>query len=214
MKVVICGGGPAELIPTDVSAEYYIGADSGAIHLLEQNIIPNYVTGDLDSITEQNHHRWKDQLKQAVRVSAEKDETDTYLAIVKAIEMNPTSIVLLGVTGGRLDHYQAVLHDVYTFQLKYPEIQFIIQDRFNKIHFMFPGERRIQGEEYKYCSFYAFDEPITEVSLQGFKYSVQKGRIQVGSSLYTSNEVLNEVGSISFLGGICLCIQSREESGE
>lgn len=214
MKVIVCGGGPVDLVPKDLQADYFIGADSGAVHLLQKNIMPNYITGDLDSIRSEDAAKWKDELKTAVKVPAEKDETDTFLALQKAAELAPKQIELIGVTGGRLDHYHAVLHDLLFFQKEYPSIRFSIRDQWNVIRFLTPGQHQLTADGYQYCSFYAFEEDVTEVTLKGFKYPVQKEDIQVGSSRFTSNEIIAEFGSIEFSSGICLCIQSREESGE
>lgn len=214
MKVIVCGGGPIELVPTDLQADYFIGADSGAVHLLQMNIIPDYITGDLDSIRTSDASKWKNELRSAVKVPAEKDETDTFLALQKAAELAPIEIELMGVTGGRLDHYHAVLHDLLAFQKDYPSIHFSIRDKWNVIRFLTPGRHELEASVYQYCSFYAFDQEVTDVSLTAFKYPVTNEVLQVGTSRFTSNEIIGEFGYIQFSSGICLCIQSREESGE
>lgn len=203
-----------DLVPKDLRADYFIGADSGAVHLLQMNIIPNYITGDLDSIRSNDAAKWEMELKSAVKVPTEKDETDTFLALQKAADLLPTQIELVGVTGGRLDHYHAVLHDLLSFQKDYPSIHFSIRDQWNVIRFLTPGRHHLAANSYQYCSFYAFDEDVTGVTLTGFKYPVHMETIQVGTSRFTSNEIVDEFGSIQFSSGICLCIQSREESGE
>lgn len=214
MKIGICGGGPIELLPEELQADYWIGADSGAIHLLKRNMTPDYITGDLDSISATERKDYHEALLDAVQVSAEKDETDTYLALLKAVELNPTSIEVIGVTGGRLDHYQAILQDVFHFQTVHPNIQFTIRDKFNSMYFLYPGEHRVYKTHYTYCSFFSFSGHVENLTLQGFKYPVSEDTLYIGSSRFTSNEILDESGSIRFSSGICLCIQSREESGE
>lgn len=214
MKVIVCGGGPFDLVPTDLQADYFIGADSGAVHLLQMNIFPDYITGDLDSIRRADAAKWQKELKTAVKVLAEKDETDTYLALQKAVDLAPTQIELIGVTGGRLDHYHAVLHDLLAFQLDHPSILFSIRDTWNVIRFLTPGKHQVAQSAYQYCSFYAFNQDVKDVTLTGFKYPVMKEVLHVGTSRFTSNEITGEFGYIQFSSGICLCIQSREESLE
>lgn len=214
MRIGICGGGPREQLPLTLEADYWIGADSGAIRLLEKGITPDFIIGDLDSIQNAEREKWQTQLMQAVQVSPEKDETDTYLALERAVEMLPKQIVLVGVTGGRLDHYQAVLHDMLRFQLQFPSIQFELLDRDNRILFLQPGVTEVEKNEYTYCSFFSWQGDVLNVSLTGFKYPVQNDLISKTSARFTSNEIVEQVGSISFSSGICLCIQSREESGD
>ncbi|WP_342525864.1 thiamine diphosphokinase [Chryseomicrobium sp. FSL W7-1435] len=214
MHIGICGGGPKQEIPSNLRADYWIGADSGAIRLLEIGITPDLVIGDLDSIREAEKQQWAHALQQAVQLPVDKDETDTFLALEKATKLQPRRITLVGVTGGRLDHYQAVLHDVAAFQERFPEIHFELVDKQNKIYFLVPGETTIEADGYRYCSFFAWKGSVTAITLQGFKFPVTNDTITSTSSRFTSNEILKDSGSISFSSGICLCIQSSEESGD
>ena len=57
-RVVICAGGPKEEIvdfkqfPLLKDEIVFIGADRGALHLLENGIIPHEIIGDFDSLSD------------------------------------------------------------------------------------------------------------------------------------------------------------------
>lgn len=214
MHIGICAGGPRQEISTAMTADFWIAADSGAIHLLEVGIEPDIIIGDMDSISDLAKIEWEARLHQAIVLPAEKDETDTQLALEKAVRQQPHRVTLYGVTGGRLDHYQAVLHDVASYQQRYPAIQFEIVNETNRLCFLLPGTTNLQRDSYTYCSFFAWHEDVIGLTLKGFKYPVTNDKIAMYSSRFTSNEILEDTGSITFSSGICLTIQSREESGD
>ena len=67
--VVICSGGPKEEVvdfkqlPLLKDEIIFIGADRGAIHLLENGIIPNEIIGDFDSLSEEEFHYLKQKVQ-------------------------------------------------------------------------------------------------------------------------------------------------------
>jgi thiamine pyrophosphokinase len=215
--VIICGGGPRNewmsLQPYSSQEDMiFIGADRGAFTLLEMGIKPNEAVGDFDSLTADEFSQLQQSIDGIQSVAAEKDETDAELAIIQALTYNPNEIVITGVTGGRLDHFMAVMNSVYHFQLTHPMINFKIVNKWNEMKLLLPGEHELLiNKEYTYISFFAFQGPITEVTLKGFKYNVDGEMIELGNSRFTSNELIHEVGSISFASGICLVIRSSDE---
>jgi thiamine pyrophosphokinase len=215
--VIICAGGPKdELISfqkfKNLDEVIYIGADRGAMHLLHAGIVPNEAVGDFDSLATEEYNLLISKVTGVTPVSSEKDETDTDLAISKALDFQPTHIYLAGVTGGRLDHFIAVLNSVYRFQSAHRDIHFAIVNKWNEISLLLPGTHDLErNSQFPYISFFSFNQCVSGVSLTGMKYNVNDEMIEMGSSRFTSNELLNEVGSISFTSGICLVIRSSDE---
>ena len=62
----------------------------------------------------------KTKVQKVTELQSEKDETDTHIAILTALDYKPNEIIVTGITGGRLDHYEAALHDICRLQLKNP----------------------------------------------------------------------------------------------
>lgn len=215
-RVIVCSGGPIEEVvdfdqlPLEEET-IFIGADRGSLHLLSNGIIPNEIIGDFDSLAEDEFQLLQRKVNTITVLQAEKDETDTHSAIEKALTYKPKEIILTAVTGGRLDHYEAVLHDLCRFQMNNPEILFSIQNNQNIIQFLFPGIHEIkQDVHYKYISFFSFGETVENISLEGFLYNVTEENISVGNAKFTSNELKGRTSTISFKAGICLMIRSSD----
>ncbi|MER2007594.1 thiamine diphosphokinase [Psychrobacillus sp. BL-248-WT-3] len=216
-RVFICAGGPVEEVvdlrqlPFLQEETIFIGADRGAYHLLNADIIPTEIIGDFDSISYKELDTLRKHVTHVSIMPSEKDETDTRLALLEAMKYKPNEVILTGVSGSRLDHYQAALHDVYHFQRLHPEVSFYIQNNKNKLQFLLPGTHKIdQQEEYKYISFYPFGEGLEDVTLDGFLYNVEEEPISYGHAKFTSNEQVERTSTISFKSGICLMIRSSD----
>ena len=213
MKVVIVAGGPAEELP-DFSLwadDIWIGVDAGAVALIERGIEPTAAVGDFDSVSKEQFARIKSILPDFEAASPDKDETDTELALKKAMTFHPKTVIITGVTGGRLDHYMSALHAIYAVHLKYPDTQFFLVNKQNRIRFLEPGSHEIQRAGlYRYISFYPFAEEIKGFSLSGFKYEVSGETIPFGSTWFISNE-LEQLGIVSFIEGNCIMIESADE---
>lgn len=209
MIIAICAGGPLDEVAFSLTPDKWIGVDRGALHLLEKNIIPDAIVGDFDSVTAAEFARISEAVEHVEQFQAEKDETDTDLALLSAIAFNPIEIILTGVTGGRLDHYEATLRSLYLLQQQYPHIIFKVVNNQNEICFLLPGKHNLLKKNYTYVSFFAYGKKLHNVTLRGVKYETTNEEIEQGTSRFTSNEIIAN-GSISFEGGICLMIMSKD----
>ena len=59
-------------------------------------------------------------------------------------------------------------------------------------------------------SFFSFGEQVENMTLHGFLYNVDKEYMDVGNAKFTSNELKDQTGTISFTAGICLMIRSSD----
>ncbi|MGG0657891.1 thiamine diphosphokinase [Rummeliibacillus pycnus] len=215
--VVVCAGGPEEeVVSSDFLLSFndakFIGADHGTIYLLNRGIIPDLAVGDFDSLTYEEWQVVQERVPNIERHIPEKDETDTELAIFKALAYQPTEIILIGVTGGRLDHYEANLHILYRIQKMNPAIQIKMINNLNCLQFLWPGKHKIVSDRYfKYLSFFAFGDVVKNVTLRNVKYETTDEIIDIGTTRFTSNEIVGEYASISFSHGICLMIRSIDD---
>lgn len=212
--IVVCAGGPitelCSLSPYKGRDDvYYIGADRGALYLIEQGITPHAIVGDFDSLSQAEYGRVMEHTNDAQRFKEEKNETDTDLALLKALTYVPTEIIVTGVTGGRLDHYEAAVRSIYRLQKENPSITLKIVNNANTLQFLLPGAHVIEADErYRYLSFFAHENPIEGVTLRNVKYETTNEYISLGSTRFTSNEIIGAFGSIFFSHGICLMIRS------
>lgn len=78
--------------------DFYICCDSGLRHRAGLGIAPDLVVGDFDS------HPDPHLDTETIVLPREKDDTDTVFAVKEALRRGFQEFLLVGVTGGRLDH--------------------------------------------------------------------------------------------------------------
>ncbi|MEE1132426.1 MAG: thiamine diphosphokinase [Caryophanon sp.] len=216
MIAFICAGGPAaELFDLSTLASradiVYIGADRGAFYLLQAGLKPTAIIGDFDSVNEHEWQYMQERCDTIYRYAAEKDETDTDLALLYAVEQDVEEVWITGITGGRLDHSEAAMRSVGRLQLQYPHITFCIVNEQNELRFFAPGEHAlVRDEQFPYISFFAYDGDVCNVTLRGVKYETTNETMARMSSRFTSNEIITEHATLSFTTGICLSVRSRD----
>ena len=141
----------------------------------------------------------------------EKNETDTELAVNTAIHMGAEHLVLLGATGGRLDHLLANIHlldDCHQRQV-YAEIV----DAQNRV-FLIEHSQKFEHSQCfgTYISFVPLTEQVKGITLTGFKYPLKEKDISIGreAGLCISNELAAENGEITIRSGRVICIESKD----
>ncbi|WP_077326104.1 thiamine diphosphokinase [Virgibacillus siamensis] len=212
LTVGIVGNGPIEHIPllkSYDSVDVWIGADRGAITIIENECKPAYAVGDFDSISVREKAAIKQRAENFLEFPVEKDQTDLELALWKAFELHPNCIYMFGVTGGRLDH--AMINMQLLYQVLNRDIKGIIVDRQNQLELADPGEHVIvKHDQYPNVSFVPFTPDIKGLTLTGFYYPLRDQTISWGSTLCISNKLLSKSGTFSFKEGILLVIKSRD----
>lgn len=211
--VAIVAGGPGNLIPnlkTYSSAVCcWIGADRGALTLVQSDINPDLAIGDFDSISKQEKTLIHKHSHQFEEHPVEKDQTDLELAIERSLEREPDCILLFGVTGGRMDHGMASIQLLY--RLLKQNVRGEIIDIYNSMELKLPGKHEITNDsQYPTISFLPFSEEVLDISLDGFYYKLNNETVRWGSTLCVSNKLISEKGTFSFRAGILLVIKSSE----
>lgn len=107
MKAVVVAHGNA--LPSDrahaAGADLLIAADGGALLCSRWDLLPQLVVGDLDSLGEARAEELAQAGARVIAYPADKDESDTELAVRSALEAGADEIVLVAALGGeRLDH--------------------------------------------------------------------------------------------------------------
>lgn len=210
--IAIVAGGPSinvpNLTPYVEEVSEWIGADYGALTLINEGIVPDLAIGDFDSISDHQNEVVKSSSITYDKFPSEKDETDLELAISKAIKKKPDKILLFGVTGGRMDHGMVNIQLLY--KLIEENIRGIIIDKSNWIEMYKPGTYRIEEGIYTNISFLPFSKQVIGITLEGFYYNLSNRDISWGSTLCISNKLISKKGTFYFEKGILLVIKSRD----
>ncbi|OKL37178.1 thiamine diphosphokinase [Domibacillus mangrovi] len=216
MIISIVAGGPEQELPDlrllDIGDTVWIGVDRGALYLLNRGIIPMKALGDFDSVSDKERQKIINAVPDHVQYPAEKDETDLEIALTYAISKKPDAIHLYGVTGGRLDHFFGAVTLLMKDEVMNEGIAVSIIDRYNHIALYKPGRIEVEAAEndHYYYSFFAMNEKVEELTLEGFKYPLVSHLLKSGSSRCVSNEIIGKKAVFSFQSGILMVIRSSD----
>ncbi|WP_418550414.1 thiamine diphosphokinase [Hungatella sp.] len=187
-----------------------IAVDGGLAAVKSLNIRPDAIVGDFDTVKGELLEEYRRMGGIAFEQhQPEKDETDTELALRTAMEAGVNDIVLLGATGGRLDHSIGNLHLPYACLQK--GVKASIVDEKNRLYILDQGKTYRFGEIWgKYISFLPLTEEVHGITLKGFKYPLTDRDIRIGTSLCISNELAEKTGTITFRDGVLICVESHD----
>ena len=207
-----------------------IAADRGLEFFLDYLILPDVVIGDFDSLSEDGKNflemqsedisyggmlEWKLQkgegkVVEVVRLRPEKDDSDTQSAMNYAIQNGAKEIVILGVTGNRVDHLMANFGLLILAQKQGAEVA--LADRYNYMKLISSGTILKKAEQFgKYVSFFPLGGDVTGLTLEGFKYPLDKYHLTTADSgLTVSNEISGEYAKVTYESGTLLMIMSRD----
>ena len=112
-RIIIISGGELneEFVLSILEKEenqYVIGVDRGMEFLCRHQILPNYIVGDFDSVKKEIGDYYRNETNVPIReFNPVKDASDTEIAIRLAMTLGAKEILILGATGGRIDHLWA-----------------------------------------------------------------------------------------------------------
>lgn len=206
MRAFVFGGG--EIFPEYIEErpeddDIVICADSGYKNACAMGVKIDVLVGDFDSLGDVPCGDFE-----LVRVPAEKDSTDTQLAVDVAIERGAKEIIIVGSTSGRLDHALSTLAILeFLFERK---IGAYIVNGQNRIRFVRDSGTIILRSAYKYFSVVTLDKIAKKVSIEGGKYPLVKKDIARGFQFAVSNEIVKNAALITVKKGSVYVIESKD----
>lgn len=209
-RVLIFAGGDIDLkaLQEIEQDDYIIGADRGALFLVENGIKPHISVGDFDSVNAEEFSRIKEFSEDILSVDAvNKDLTDTELAFDIAIDQQPSEIMMIGVTGTRLDHTLSNIQ-LMVRGLQH-QITSNIWDRNNYIT-LTGATCTIEDRGFTYISLLALTPEVTGINLEGFQYPLVNATLKMGQTIGVSNRLLGSEGTLHIDSGLLLIIQSKD----
>lgn len=176
-----------------------IAADGGYDNLVRRGYTPDILIGDFDSV--------KSEIPEGLRTikyPKEKDETDMFLSYEAGVKLGYTEFVMLGATGGRLDHTYANISLLLYARERGHNITLIDG---NGIIICLKDEAiTLSGNEGGKLSVFAFGGVAKGVTILGTKYEVEGARLTPEFPLGVSNEFTNVPARISVEDGALLVI--------
>lgn len=212
--LIVSGGSIADdFVCGLISDNHYgmvIACDSGMEFFRRNGLYPDLIVGDFDSAEESSVCYFKGQPEVMVeQFPAEKDWTDTELAVRKALERKPVHIDLVGATGSRLDHVLGNLQLLHMGLVHGVEI--FLLDAHNRVrlidHSLVIGQKEQYGD---WISLIPYNATVHGLTLRGMKYPLTQASLTPGVTLGISNEIVEPQAEIDFSEGMLFVIESRD----
>lgn len=189
------------LIAVDRGFEFFIGTD----------LKPDIAVGDFDSISERGRKLLElAEHMEVRRLKPEKDDTDTQSAVQFAASRGAKRVLIFGATGTRLDH---VISNLSLLCLgKTMGLEISIMDANNYITLVESGTVLRRKTQFgKYVSFFPAGGDVKGLTLEGFKYPLDKHYLMATDcGLTVSNEIIEETARITFETGELMMVMSRD----
>ena len=183
-----------------------IAADGGAENCLKMNLIPDIVIGDMDSIKKDTTRQLGLKSKKIKYISSSptKDESDTQLAVEYAVNLNAGKIIIIGATGGRIDHSFANL--VLLASRDYNNLDIRIIDENSEI-FVIKKSTEITGEKGKKISIFSLSPYTYFTCTTGLKYKLKNEKLFFSPVRGLSNEFIENTANINIKRGQLLIVR-------
>ncbi len=208
-KIALFAGGQISGYQKSDCYDLYVGIDGGSLYLLE-NVLPfDMAIGDFDSVTEAEFSNIKLKAKHLYQAPAEKDDTDTELALKHVFEQYPEAdLTIFGVFGGRIDHLLSNLFIPSNPDLQRYMAQIRLKDEQNLVEYRPAGHHSIAPVEgMDYVSFMTDDEaPITILDA---KYELTRSNY-FKKKMYSSNEFIGKNIHVTVGSGYILIVHSKD----
>ncbi len=176
-------------------------ADCGYRHAQRLGLVPDILMGDFDSFTEQLPENCE-----ILRHPAEKDETDTMLAVYCGRDRGCTRFHIYGAFGGaRLDHSIANLQMLHHMALQ--GLHGILYDGETQVTVQLAGTLRYP-QKHGYLSLFSLTDVCTGLTVKGVKYPLQDAQLTNAFPLGVSNEILEDAAEITLQSGALLVMQT------
>ena len=186
---------------TRVEGDAVICADGGYALAKSLGIVPDLITGDLDSLGDEGPPAGL----RVLRHPPEKDFSDFEIALREAKKMRPEKATVYGALGGRADHELVNL-----VVLAHAGLPAVLVEEGVEAHNVV-GELVLEGMKGWTCSLAALGGPCRGVRTQGLLYPL-RGEALAPSSRGLSNVVTGETAVVRVKRGRLLAVLIKPSS--
>ncbi len=197
---LIVAGAPTCYIPQGLmSADFVIACDFGYKHAVDAGIIPDLIIGDFDSLP-----GGAPSGPNVISASADKDDTDTMLALKEALKRGYRKIVVAGGLGGRIDHEIANL-SLSAYAADHGARCFLVNEH-HQIFAIRNTSCRIRKGRWTKISVFAMDRNVKGVTLKGLRYPLTDEDLTNIFPVGVSNSFAADTAEITVREGMLLVV--------
>jgi thiamine pyrophosphokinase len=184
-----------------IESDCIIAADGGSNICFKNNIYPDYIIGDFDSI----NNKIKSHFKNSEFIyRPEQDEHDLLKSLKFCDTLKPKKVVGTAVFGKRIDHTLSNMFILQNQEFKFP-IKYV--DDYSKV-FIINKKQEFKLPPIHPISFLSY-KPVFGVTLNGFKYEITGKDFPTGFN-GVSNEVSESPASVTIKKGSLIAIVTHE----
>ena len=182
---------------------FIICADGGYNHASKAGLVPDFLMGDFDSLTERIQPG-----VEIVTFPSEKDDTDTGLCLQAALDLGYRDILIIGGIGGRFDH---AIANIQLMAGAVDQVERIaIKDKKNYCTVLKNGGLELSEKQGQHVSLFALSDLCEGVTISGAKYPLTDYTLSRTFPLGVSNEYQEDTVRISVQTGTLLIVLSED----
>jgi thiamine pyrophosphokinase len=207
MKALIVADGDVRPAPSDGTqpnpAQMIVAADGGAHKARLLGLLPDVVVGDMDSLSPETLAELEQEGVEVLRHPAEKEASDTELAVHEALRRGATGLVILGALGGpRFEHTLAnvllltmpELADTDVALVDGPVVVRVIGSGG-------PGRLELAGQPGDLVSLLPLTERVEGVTTVGLAYPLAGETLHQGPARGLSNVLVDSSATVTTAAG-------------
>ena len=200
-RCVIIGASPdadPEFIKNIIKPDdHVVCADGGHLLAVRAGIKPALIAGDFDSSEKPSEAGCE-----IIALPCRKDDTDTMYLIRHCLSEGYREFLLLGMTGGRLDHTYANFCVLEFLNSK--GAHGVIADNSATVEILREGSYIFEGKAGYGFSIFPFGCSEAIVTLEGFEYDLDRGRLTSDFPIGVSNRIISPKATLTIHRGILL----------
>ncbi|MGK5594088.1 MAG: thiamine diphosphokinase [Parachlamydiaceae bacterium] len=215
--LIVANGYPVqkEELAAYTTGRKILALNGAANHFQHFNLYPHYILGDFDSIEDPQYWGIRDDEQNAfdgnfgVTIIPAKDQdlTDLEKGIRFCDQQRANSILLVQVTGGRMDHTLGNLRLLKKYSsLERPLVAHTDREQ---IFFLRDSTIFIEGGEGEYCAILGF--PKATITTSGLLYDSSNYLVELGVQDSICNQI-SEPKSLIAIGGEALIILPKQST--
>ena len=187
--------------------DFILCADGGTRHVLALGLTPDFVIGDMDSVTTDEFQQLEKSGVAIELFPRDKDETDLELAIRHALEKKPQAILIMAALGGRLDQTLGNISLLSDSRLSTLDCR--LDDGLEEIFFC-RARSEVRGRSGDLVSLIPWREKVEGVQTKNLKWPLHSEILYPEKTRGISNEMIGDTAEVSIASGLLLIIHRRQ----
>ena len=172
------------------SDDTIVCADAGYIYAQKAGLDIDCIIGDFDSSD-------RPEFENTISLPVKKDVTDTFFCVEEYIKKGYDNFLILGATGGRIDHTFANVQTLY-YLLQHGCSGVIIDER-NKIYLINDNHAVIKFDGYENISFFSFFVEVKGLEIKNALYELSSYDLKPNDPLCVSNSFIEKNNSANHI---------------